>query len=173
MAKRLFGFLLFVGLTACAGLGYGQDSTSVQHSRHQIIEPLYVLNSTVIMGSGFFARMNSHEILRIVIYKGEGIPRALIGLTSGHIVSTDYKKRVPSQSFAQIARQQSVQRPFRVVINGRPLSAEQVSDLRIALGAIGQVCVTPATLEAPEAVIALELAKAKSVKHPPGSIFIR
>ncbi|WP_354578259.1 hypothetical protein [Hymenobacter sp. UYP22] len=64
-------------------------------------------------------------------------------------------------------------RPFRVVMNGRTLSAEQVSGLRIALGAIGQVCVTPATLQAPEAVIAIELAKAKSVKHPPGSIFIR
>lgn len=173
MLTHLFRFLLLVGLIAPSLSCYGQDSTSVEPPRPQLLEPIYIVNPNIIMGGKVFSGLNPHEILQILIHKGNNAPPLLTGVSSVGVVSFDYRKRIPSQSFAQVARRQGVRQPFRVVLNGRPLSIEQVTALRIASGAIGKVCVTPATSDTSEAILTIQLAEAKPVKHPPGSIFVR
>lgn len=173
MTKPLFRSLLLAGLMAFSLNGYGQDSVVVRNVNRHIQEPLILIKPNVLVSDGLFPAITPNDILRIDIYKESNIPPLLRGMSSGGVVSIDYKKRVPSQSFTQVARQRGERGPFQVMINGRPLSTEQMTALRIASGAIGQVCVTPATPEAPAAVIAIELTRAKPVKHPPGSIFIR
>ncbi|GGG37979.1 hypothetical protein [Hymenobacter glacieicola] len=173
MNQHLFRFLLLAGLTASAFRGHGHPPVAVSKARYAVAEPLYLLNSNSIMSSGFLPQLTPAAIAKVHIYKPNYVPPLLAGLDWAGIVAISYPKPIASQSLAQISRRHGVRGPFRVVIDGRLLSAEQVATLRMVPEAIGQVRVTPATPAVPEAVVAITLTKAKPVEHPPGTILIR
>lgn len=173
MNKNLLRYLLFAGLMAFNFRGYGQHPVAVSNVGYAVAEPLYLLNSNSIGSSGFLPQLTPADIVQVRMYRLNNAPSLLAGLAAAGIIAIDYKKQIASQPLAQIGHRHGVHGPFRVTIDGRPLSAEQVATLRIVPEAIWQVHVTPATSAAPEAVVAIELTKAEPIQHPPGTILIR
>ncbi|WBA40171.1 hypothetical protein [Hymenobacter canadensis] len=138
-------------------------------------DPIYLLNSSIVI-NGALEYIVPNDIDRVVIHKTDTAPEALHNLASTGIVDIALKKSsksIKSKTFKQVARQQKVRGPFRVVLNGQLLSAAQATTLRIAPAAIGQVQVTPATADDPVALLSIKLSREKPIQHPPGAIMIR
>lgn len=177
MRPYLLRLLLLVFLQAYFLTSYGQTSLSNTPPITIVPDPLYLVNSTIVV-NGALGHIIPNDMDKMMIYRSGTAPELLNSLTSTGIIDMMLKKSskaIKSKSFKQVARQQKVRGPFRVALNGQLLSAAQATTLRIAPAAIGQVQVTPATVADPAALLSITLAKYKPVpkQHPPGTIMIR
>ncbi len=134
-------------------------------------EPLYLLNSSVIVGDGFLSGINPKDIKDIKIYKGAAdAPWPWRNLTAHGIVDLAIPIRVQSRTFAQLGRWLKLTGPVGYLVNGLPVAD---SGLRIAPGAIAEIQITRATPAAPGTTVAIRTAKAPPRDYPPGTILIR
>lgn len=175
MACKALRLFCLVGLCACAFASYGQATTSYERPKVELPDPLYVMNSTVII-NGLIASFDPKDIESINVYKGKDEPPQLRNLGPAGILDITCSKRIKSESFAQIGRRLGLRGPSIFAINGYPVSAAALNSLRIAPEAIGQIHITQATPESPATRVDIWLTPFKAPntsKHPPGTIMIR
>ncbi|UOQ52910.1 hypothetical protein [Hymenobacter cellulosivorans] len=176
MQTHLFRLLLISCLHACALVSYGQ-AASASNAPKRIPEPLCIVNSTIIANGGM-SGLDVTKLKSVVVYKSnddQDTPALLRGLASTGIIAITYDGKVGSTSFARLGRQHGAKSPFRVVINGQLLDGAQQKTLRIIPEAVGQLQVIPASATTSQALVTIQLAKAKldTTKRPPGTIMIR
>lgn len=180
MTCRWLRFLCFLALYSVTPVSQAQETTSYNRPQVPIPEPVYVLNSTIII-NGVFADFTKQEIQKIVVYKNGNMPDSQdiapqlknLGVDVLDITSS---KRVRSKSFTQLGRQLGLHGPLSFALNGHPLDGQAVALLRIAPAAIGQLHIVQATPELPETRVDIWLVvppKTDYSKYPPGTIFIR
>jgi hypothetical protein len=173
--------LCLVGLCTVSSSGYAQETTSYSRPQMPISDPVYVLNSTVII-NGLLAEFTPQEIKGITVYKGPASPGTetvapqLRNLSSAGVLDIKSAKRVKSQSFAQVGRRLGLRGPLTFAVNGHPLDPQAVAALRVAPAAIGQLHILRPTPEAPETRVDIWLVpapKPDTSNYPPGTIFLR
>lgn len=177
-------YLLFLGLCSAPIGSYAQETTSYSRPQVPIPDPIYVLNSTIIINGVIadFTAQDTKEIKKIMVYKGADTPSAqyiaaphLKNLGVG-VLDITSSKQVPSQSFAELGRQLGLHGPLVFALNGHTLDAQAVTALRIAPAAIGQLHIVQPTAELPETRIDIWLVappKTDYSKYPPGTVFVR
>ena len=181
--KSSWFYLLFLGLFSAPIDSYAQETTS--YSRPQVLnpDPIYVLNSSVIINGVIadFTAQETKEIKKVTVYKGVGAPGAqdiaphLKNLGVG-VFDITSSRPVPSQSFAELGRQLGLHGPLAFALNGHTLDAQAVAALRIAPAAIGQLHIVQPTAELPETRVDIWLVappKPDYSKYPPGTVFLR
>ncbi len=148
---RLFCLLSLFGVTL---VSHAQETTSYNRPQTPIPDPVYVLNSTIIINGVLadFTAKETKEIKKIRVYKGmdtpdaQDIPPQLKHLGAG-VLDITSSKRVRSRSFAQLGRRLGLRGPLTFALNGHPLDAQAVDVLRIAPAAIGQLHIVRPTPE--------------------------
>jgi hypothetical protein len=171
--RHIFLFLAIATLNIHSLVSFGQ-STLPSKPVSKIPEPLYIFNSNII-GNGLITKLNPKDFKSVIVYRGQEGPSVLNNLTSASVLSITYDGQIDSKSFAEIGLQNGLQGPIGVVLNGRKLSAEQSSTLRIAPEAIGQLRITPAVPGASEAIVSIQIVESttNNQRHAPGTIMIR
>lgn len=158
-----------------------QETTFYSRPQVPIPDPVYVLNSTIII-NGVLQDINPQEIKGIMVYKGPTSPGAetvapqLRNLGTAGVLDITSGKRVKSQSFAQIGRRLRLRGPLTFALNGHPLDAQAVAALRVAPAAIGQLHILRPTPEAPVTRVDIwpvPPPKPDTSNYPPGTIFLR
>jgi len=171
--------LCLFGLCVSTLTSQAQETTSYSRPQVQFPDPVYVLNSTVII-NGVFAKLEPQEIKKVMVYR-PGTPDTQaaaphlnnLGVAVIDIISP---KHVRSQSFSQLGRQLGLKGPLTFALNGHSLDPQAVAALRIAPAAIGQIHILRPTTEQPETRVDIWLVpppKPDPSKYPPGTIFIR
>ncbi|WP_147320733.1 hypothetical protein [Hymenobacter lapidiphilus] len=174
LLKRLY---LTSALLACCWSGaqttFAQQITAYAQSSIALSEPLFVLNSNVII-NGMLHEIEPNDIKEMMVYKGDkaDYPAQLRNLGVG-IVDIKLAKRVKSQSFADLGKQLGISGPLLFALNGHPLDAPSVAGLRIAPAAIGQLHIIRPTAGQPATLVDVWLAQSPKVESAPGSIMIR
>lgn len=176
MRRSWLRLLYLVGLCACALGSQAQETVSYSRPQVQIPDPLYVLNSRIII-NGLLEKFNPKDIKHIMIYKGHDEPPQLQHLGSAGIVDISFSRHVSrnvrSKSFRQIGRQLGLRGPVIFALNGHTVEPAAVAGLRIAPEAIGQLHILPATPETPETRVDIWMVLPKERVYPPGTILIR
>lgn len=178
---HLLGVLALCG---SARTGQAQETASYTRPQASLPDPVYVLNSTVIINGllADFTNKETQEIKKVMVYKGLSSPGAqeaapqLLHLSPSGVIDITSAKRVRSKSFAQVGRQLGLRGPLRFAINGHLLDQQAVAALRIAPAAIGQLHILLPTAELPETRVDIWLilpAKKDPSRHAPGTIFLR
>ncbi len=136
-------------------------------------EPLYVFNSSVIVGGNSLAGINPRAIQELKIYKGAtDAPWRWRNLTAHGIVNFTIPAKIKSKTFAQIGRRLKVNGPTNYLVNG--LLVGDIS-LRIATADIAEIQVTQSISTFSGMVVSI---RTVVVKHTPnndtaGTIMIR
>ena len=183
MTCRWLRLLCFLALCSGTLVSHAQETTSYSRPQVPIPDPVYVLNSTIIINGVIadFTAQEAKEVQKVVVYKGVDTPDSqdiapqLKNLGVG-VLDITSSKRVRSRSFAQLGRQLGLRGPLAFALNGHPLDAQAVAVLRIAPAAIGQLHIVQPTPELPETRVDVWLVdppKTDYSKYPPGTIFIR
>lgn len=183
MTSRWLRLLCLLALCSVTLVSQAQETTSYSRPLGPIPDPVYVLNSTIIINGVLadFTVQDTKEIKKIVVYKGTDTPSAqdrapqLKNLGVG-VIDITSSKRVRSQSFAQLGRQLGLRGPLTFALNGHPLDAQTVAALRIAPAAVGQLHIVQPTSGLPETRVDIWLVappKTDYSKYPPGTVFIR
>ena len=184
---RYYGLCLMSVLGLLGGTATesrAQQTTSYSRPPATIPDPVYVLNSTIIINGMLadFTDEDARQIKQIMIYKGLNSPEAqaaapqLSNLSPAGVVDIISSKRVRSQSFSQLGRQLGVHGPLVFALNGHLLDQSTVATLRIVPAAIGQIHIVRPTPEQPATRVDIWLVlppKTDSSRYPPGTIFIR
>ncbi|TGE04120.1 hypothetical protein [Hymenobacter fodinae] len=177
-AIRLF-CLMALGCIALPG--HAQETASYSRPQVQISEPVYVLNSSIII-NGLLQNINPQHIKSIEVYKDPGNSEAQAGashlknLSRFGVINITYPKRVRSRTFAQVGRRLGLRGPLIFALNGHTLSTEDAAALRIAPVAIGQLHIQKPTPEAPETRVDIWLTLPPNSSHSPrspGTILLR
>jgi hypothetical protein len=122
-------------------------------------DPLYILNSAVIIDNSF-RNIMPNDIAKLDVYKGgPDTPWQWRSLTANGIISITLKDKrkvqMQTKTLAQIGKWLHVSGPVSYSINGMPVGE---SDLRIATVAIGEMKVTRATAAAPTTSVNIQIA---------------
>ena len=126
---------------------YGQETAAYNRPVVPLPEPLYLVNSTIIV-NGTFATIDPNAIESVEIYKGQDGPPNLQNLDFTGIVAVEYKKKIKSQPLAKLAKKLGASGPLVFALNGHPLPPESARILRIVPAGIAQYHLTlptPAT----------------------------
>lgn len=165
-----------------------QKTTAYTRTQVPIPDPVYVLNSTIIINGVFhdFTTEDTRKIKQVMVYKALDNPGTqaaapqLRNLSPAGVIDITLPKRVSSQSFAQLGKQLGkqlgVRGPLLFALNGHPLDAPTVAVLRIAPAAIGQLHIIRPTAKQPATLVDVWLVappKTDLSKYPTGTIFIR
>ena len=183
MNSRWLRLLCLLALCSVTLVSQAQETTSYSRPLGPFPDPVYVLNSTIIINGVLadFTVQDTKEIKKVVVYKGANTPSdkdiapQLKNLGVG-VIDITASKRVHSQSFAQLGRKLGLRDPLTFALNGHLLDAQTVAALRIAPAAIGQLHIVQPTSRLPETRIDIWLVappKTDYSKYPPGTIFIR
>lgn len=121
-------------------------------------DPLFILNSQVIIGNGLDIMPN--DIEKLYVYKGgPDTPRKWRSLTTYGIIDITLKDKsktkLETRTLAQIGKWLRLEGPVSYSINGMPVGE---SDLRIANVAIGEVKVTRPTATVPTTSVDIQIA---------------
>ena len=171
--------LCLFGLGGSTLTSQAQGTASYSRPQASIPDPVYVLNSTVII-NGLPAKLKPQEIKKVVVYK-PGAPDTqaaaphLNNLGVG-VLDITSAKRVRSQSFSQLGRQLGLKGPLTFALNGHSLDPPAVAALRITPAAIGQIHILRPTTEQPETRVDIWLVpspKPDTSQYPPETIFVR
>lgn len=145
--------------------------------------PLYLLNSRLLIGTDGLGKINPQDIDKLVVYKGTSnsataTPTQWRGLDANGIVAITLKKhvkrRLKSQSLAQLGRHLQAQGPVSYTINGLPAAS---GALRIATASITEINLVP-TLSGTTVGVWLgggpsQPTPTPTKTYPPGTIMIR
>jgi hypothetical protein len=123
-------------------------------------DPLYILNSQVIIGNGL-RNIMPNDIEKLYVYKGgPDTPWKWRSLTNYGIIDITLKDKrqtwLETKTLAQIGKGLQLKGSVSYFINGMPVGE---SDLRIATAAIGEVKVTRATPTVPTTQVNIQLAR--------------
>ena len=166
-------YLCFLAIL-CPGCftSYGQQITSYSQSVGPFPEPLYLVNSTIIM-NGTFTTINPKDIESIRIYKGQDGPPNLKNLDFTGIVAVEYKQKIKSQPLAKLAKRLGVSGPLIFALNRHALPPEAARILRIVPAGIAQLHLTLPTAETPATRIDIWTIPPKEPEYPRERIMIR
>lgn len=122
-------------------------------------DPLYILNSQVIIDNSFLNIM-ANDIEKLYVYKGgPDTPLKWRSLANYGIINITLKDksqtRPETKTLAQIGKWLQLSGPVSYSINGMPVGE---ADLRIATAAIGEVKVTWATSTTPNTLVDIRIA---------------
>jgi hypothetical protein len=144
--------------------------TAEQPSRTVQPQPVFLINSNLIVGSGL-GKINPQDIADIIVYKDPKVPAKWRSLTANGIIAITLKldvKALPkSKSLVEISESMKLRGPVTYQLEGLPL--EDLT-LRIATADIAQLDTQPT---ASGTVVNIRLAVPPPVVHPPGTILIR
>ena len=135
-------------------------------------EPLYVFNSSVIVGGNVLSGINPRDIKELTIYKGPiDAPWRWRGLAARGIIDFHIPTKVKSKTFAQLGRWLKLTGPVSYLVNGLPVAEP---NLRIAPAAIAEIQITRGTTTS-GTVVNIRTAGLKPIpsEAPPGTIWIR
>ncbi|WP_044001210.1 hypothetical protein [Hymenobacter swuensis] len=170
-------FLGVIGLLGANYCAYAQEQVSYVRSATEQAEPIYLLNSTIII-NGLFADFSPNDIQGIEVYKpsmrtdDSTLLPWQVSLGTGVLIINS-KRRVAAESLSQLARRMKISGPLQFAINGHWLSSEATSNLRITPAAIAQLHIILPTAIQSATVVDIWLKRMPKKDHPPGSIFIR
>lgn len=143
-------------------------------SPHPIPEPLWLVNSTIIVSDSVMAKINPNDIANIMVYKEESVPAGWRTFPNNGVIDMTMKKevRVPSRSLASLKREMHVRGPVRFAVNGCSLPD---ASLRIAVSAVARLEVQLPARAGQATELNILLTKRRPVIHPPGKpgIYVR
>ncbi|RFP64376.1 hypothetical protein D0N36_14400 [Hymenobacter lapidiphilus] len=181
MTRSSLRFLFLLGLCLVTRVSHAQETTTYSRPQGPIGDPVFVLNSTVII-NGIIADYAGTDIQKVWVYKradtldAHNIPPHLRSISAAGVIDITSPKRVASRSFPQLGRQLGLRGPAVFALNGHPLDPPAVATLRIAPAAIGQIHLVRPTTDAPHTRVDIWLVlppKPDTSKYPPGTIFLR
>ena len=174
-------FLFLLGWCSVGFVAQAQVTTTYSRPQGPIGDPVFVLNSTVVV-NGVIADYAGNDIKKVWVYKRADtldtpkIPPHLRSISAAGIIDIASPKHVASRSFPQLGRQLGLRGPVAFALNGHPLDPPAVAALRIAPAAIGQIHLMRPTADAPHTRVDVWLVlppKPDTSKYPPGTIFLR
>lgn len=148
-------------------------AATVPTGRRVWTDPIYLLNSHIIINGNGLAAIRPLDIAALYVYKGATAPVQWQSLAENGIIAIKLKAgvklKLKTKSLATIRRQAKVSGRVNFKLNGMHL---ENSSLRIAAKAIAGVDVLP---DEGETVIDIRLVPYQSApRHdPPGTIYIR
>jgi hypothetical protein len=141
-----------------------------QPSRTVRPQPVFLINSHVIVGSGL-AKVNPQDIADITVYKGFEAPAKWRSLTENGILAITLKPHVKpalkTESLAKIGKRLKLRGPITYQLEGLPL--EDLT-LRVATADIARLDTQQTGIST---VVNIHLVVPPPVVHPPGTIMIR
>jgi hypothetical protein len=141
-----------------------------QPPRIVLPQPVFLLNSRIIIGSGL-GKLNPQDINNIDVYKGPSAPAKWRSLTANGIIAITLKPRtkpkLKTKSLAAIGRELKLRGDVTYQLDGLPI--EDLT-LRVATADIARLD-TQST--ASGTVVNIHLAVPPPVVHPPGTILLR
>jgi hypothetical protein len=144
--------------------------TAEQPSRTVQPQPVFLINSSLIVGSGL-GKINPQDIANIIVYKGPEAPAKWRSLTANGIIAITLKpdvKALPkSQSLVEIGKSMKLRGPIIYQLEGLPIDDQT---LRVATADIARLDTQPT---ASGTVVNIHLAVPPPVVHPPGTILLR
>lgn len=143
-------------------------SKAAAHSR--VTQPLYILNSTLIIGGELYIK--PADINKLEVYKSPNVPAKWASLGANGLIVFTMKTKVKTKSwsFRQLGRRVGATGPVSYSVNGLPIAG---AALRIATNAIGEIKITRATPAVPNTQVDIIITQPKRVMHPAGTIMIR
>lgn len=146
---------------------------SATKSPFSIPTPLFLLNTSIIVGDNFLSGIKPQEIRSLMVYKGGAdTPAKWRSLAGNGIVDLIVKARVKSETFAQLGRRLNLAGPISYRVNDLPVRDDK---LRIATDAIAEIQIVWATPASPGAVVSIRTVTLphEPKNDPPGTIYIR
>jgi hypothetical protein len=136
-------------------------------------QPLFLLNSEIIIAPDF-SGLQPANIKALKVYKGSDAPAPWRDLVTNGIIDVTPQQKIKPRirTLAAVGKSLGLLEPVRYSVNAMPVKD---GSLRIALEAIGEIKVTPATPEMPATLnITVRPPKPGSPRQvPPGTIYIR
>jgi hypothetical protein len=143
-----------------------------QPSRTVRPQPVYLINSRIIVGSGL-RKINPQDIADLQVYKDSSarVPASWRSLAANGIIAITLKPhrkpKLKAQSLAAIGRGLKLRGPVSYQLEGQPLKDPR---LRVATADIVRLDAQPT---ASGTVVNIRLAVPPPAVHPPGTIMIR
>ncbi|MGI4744321.1 MAG: hypothetical protein ACRYG7_54925 [Janthinobacterium lividum] len=134
-------------------------------------EPVYLLNSYIILSGLALGVVKPMDIAKLDVYKGADAPAQWRSLTEHGIVNITLKAGVKpkfkTESLSSISRRLALTGPVSFELNGLRL---EDTTLRVAVDGIAGLDVRRSEAET---VVNIRFAPPKPLVHPPGTILIR
>lgn len=141
-----------------------------QRSRTSRPEPVYLINSRLIVGN-HLSKINPQDIADLQVYKGPPAPAKWLSLNPNGIIAITLKPhakpKLKATSLAAIRRGLKLRGPVSYQLEGLPI--EDLA-LRVATADITRLDTVPTPSGM---VVNIHLATMPPVVHPPGTIMIR